>query len=206
LVSLVTELEAMLHTRNADAYLIGEYAEAFMAQHIDLCMSWYTKVEKARMAAYTLPQAMHCWVVDRDIPQSCRAFAMGLYLCLCTRGIETSLAAAPEFAEHVLKLANLRRRCLERTVYARFRDQRGILASSGANAEAYAFDSDRGPAVIVAAPGDAASISIEVDRGCFGQGVNGKGRVLRLDGSEEATVGDRRHFELKANEVAVWEV
>lgn len=204
-VSLVAEVRQMLHRNNPDAYIIGEMCEAFMAQHIDLWMSWYTEVSHALHAAYSIPQTMHSWVVDNNAAQASRAFAIGMYLCLCTRGNEGTLADVPEFGEHVSRLAALRRQCADRTVYGRFRDNQGIRVKSDGGAEAYAFDSAEGPAVIVTSPEESSSVTVEVDRDQFtNPGKPEEGRIVRLDGSEEVAAGDTRRFELAANDVAVW--
>jgi hypothetical protein len=203
--SLVKEVRERLQANDPDAYLIGEYCEAFMSRYIDLWMSWYREVGPARRAAYSIPRTMHSWVVDNDPAQASRAFALGMYLCLCTRGNEGTLADVPAFGEHVHKLATLRRRCADRTVHARFRDNRGLELRTGGAVEAYAFGGAEGPVVIVTAPGEAAAATVTVNREAFThRGNPDRGRILRLDGSESAVTGETRHFELAANDVAVW--
>jgi hypothetical protein len=204
-LSLVAEVRKMLHQHSPDAYLIGEYCEAFMAQHIDLWMSWYTHPDEARYAAYSIPQTVHSWVVDNNKGQASRAFAMGMALCLCTHGNESTLAAVPDFAEHVKRLAALRLLTASRIAHGRFRDNQGIELKTNGSAEAYAFDSPEGPAVIVAAPDEAAGATVTVERSAFVQpGTSDQGRILRLDGSQDEANGAEQHFELATAEVAVW--
>lgn len=203
-VSLVAEVRRMVHENDPGGYLIGEFCEAFMSQHIDLWMSWYTDVRQAMLAAYSIPQTMHSWVVDNDPGQASRAFAMGMYLCLCTRGNEATLADEPAFGEHVLRLANLRRKAADRTVHARFRDRQGIQVKADGPGEAYAFDGAAGPAVIATSPGQGGTITIEIDRSRFTGQREREARLLYLDGREEAVTGDRLRLDLPADDVVVW--
>lgn len=203
--SLVAAVRRRLHENNPNAYIIGEFCDVFMSQYIDLWMSWYREEAPALRAAYSIPQTMHSWVVDRDCAQATQAFAMGMYLCLCTRGNEATLVSAPDFGAHLLKLAQLRKRCAERTVHARFRDNRGIEVKTGGDVKAYAFDSKQGPAVIVAALNENASATVAVNRTNFSNFGNPEaGKIVHLNGQEEKTSGEEHHFELGKNEVAVW--
>jgi hypothetical protein len=204
-LSLVAEVRRMVHANRPEGYLIGEFCEAFMAQHIDLWMSWYTEIEQALLAAYSVPQTMHSWVVDNHPAQASRAFALGMYLCLCTQGNEATLAAAPAFGEHVLRLANLRRRTAERTVYARFRDNRGLALHADGPIIACTFEGAAGPAVIAAALGEAGRATLAVDRQRFhAPGDPAAGQLHGLDGTTRPVTGDQLTLELAANDVAVW--
>jgi len=101
--------------------------------------------KRARRAAYSIPNTMHSWVVDTNPAQAGRAFALGMYLCLCTHGNEATLAEEPVFGEYVHKLAKLRKRSADHTVHARFRDRQGIDVQVHGAGEAYAFDGPLGP-------------------------------------------------------------
>ncbi|MBN1558383.1 MAG: hypothetical protein JW951_09585, partial [Lentisphaerae bacterium] len=205
--SLVKEVGAILRGRDPNAFLVGEFCEAYMSQHIDLWMAWYTNIAEAKRAAYALPQTMHSWVVDSDAAQASHAFALGMQLCLCTHGNEATLADEPEFAEHVAALARLRKRCARRTVYSRFNYFRGLDTKGDDTIEAYSFDGPAGPAVIAAAVRGSGRARVSVDRGAFSHpGQTDGGRLCRLDGSEETTMGDAYDFNLKEKEVAVWEL
>ena len=130
----------------------------------------------------------------------------GLYLCLCTHGIEGTLDDEPAFAEHVAALARLRKKCAERTVHARFNHTRGIEVKTSNGLVAYSYDGEKGPAVIATAPGKAKRGTVTVNCDMFAARGKKAGIVHRLDGSSETVKGDTFTFDLKENEVAVWEL
>jgi hypothetical protein len=206
-VSLLDQVRRDLHLRDANAYMIGEYCEAFAAQHIDLWMSWYPTFPPAIRAAYALPQTMHSWVIDANPAQASHAFAAGMYFCLCTHGNEGILTDEPEFGEHVAALARLRQRCAARTVHSRFNDTLGLQVESDGPGLAYLFEGPEGLAVTMAALDGPAKIKVAVNRKSFAQpGREGEGRLCRLDGSRASTRGDEQVVELRPHEVAVWEL
>ena len=206
LVDLVAEARAILQENDPDALMIGEYCEAFASQHVDLWMAWYRQVDPARRAAYALPQTMHSWVVDSSPGEASHAFAMGMHLCLCTHGIEGTLADEPAFAEHVAALAALRQRTAGRTVMARFVDTRGLEVSASDGLAAYAFDGPEGPCVVAASTGPQGEVEIHLDRAAFASpGAPDNGRLCRLGGQDQPACGDSLRLTLGQNEVAVWE-
>ena len=102
---------------------------------------------------------MKSWVVDRDSTQASRAFAVGMQLCLCNRGNEGLLSETPEFAEHVSRLAKLRKQTADRTVHARFRDNQGLTVKTASEAGAYTFEGQdgKGPGTWEQGPGGTAT-------------------------------------------------
>jgi len=203
-VSLVKEVRQLLHQNDPEAYMIGEFCDIFGAQHIDLWMSWYTNVNELIRSCYSIPKTMQSWVVDVNPGQASHAFALGAYLCLCTHGNESTLADVPEFGEHVKKLAELRKKTAERTVYARFKHNRGINIDADNGILAYSFDSPKGPAVAIAATEGAGKAVLSVDRTRFSAPGAREGFLARLDGSKDTTSGHRLEVSLAQNEVAVW--
>lgn len=205
-VDLLGNVRALLLQADPEALMIGEFADVFAIPHIDLWMSWYRDFAPAMRAAYSLPQTMHSWVVDGDLSQASQAFAAGMYLCLCTHGMEGTLADEPELGRHVLSLAWLRKKTAARTVMGRFRGTRGIQVESDFGAVAYSYDSSSGPAVIAAAPKGDAKVRITLDRSAFtGRTLPGPAQLHRLDGSAAEVSGDTQEIVLKPNEVVVWE-
>ena len=179
-VSLVEEVEALIRENDPEAYLIGEFCDIFAAQHIDLWMAWYTNVQQLVRSRYSLPHPMQSWVVDTDAAQASHATALGAYLCLCTHGNEATLADEPEFAEHVKRLARLRRRTADRTVHARFKDTLGLTVDADEGIAAYSYDSASGPAVTIAATEGAGSGQVKIDRARFLAPGGKEGRLDRL--------------------------
>lgn len=205
-LDLLGNVRTLLLQADPEALMIGEFCDVFALPHVDLWMSWYRDFAPALRAAYALPQTMHSWVVDSDLGQASHAFAAGMYLCLCTHGMEATLAAEPELGRHVLALAWLRKKCAARTAMARFRGTRGIQVESDHGAVAYSYDSPTGPAVIVAAPKTDAKIRVTLDRAAFtGHSMPGPAHLHRLDGTASEVSGDTQEIVLKPNEVAVWE-
>ena len=205
--SLIKDVRRRLHEHRPDAFVMGEFCDVFGAQYIDMWMSWYCDFEQAVRTAYAFPQTMTSWVVDNDPAAASRAFAAGMYLCLCTRGMEGTLDDVPEFAAHVAKLAALRKKCAARTVHARFNHTRGITVQGDDHMVAYSYDGSQGPAVIIAAPGAAGRITVTVERKAFANpGTGNTGVIHRLDGSSQPLPDDCGSLELQENEVVVWEL
>lgn len=205
-VDLVSQVRKLLHQADPDALMIGEQCDIFASQWIDLWMAWYTDSGPAMRAAYSIPQTMHSWVVDTDPGQASLAFAMGMYLCLCTHGNEATLDAEPEFAAHVATLARLRKRCADRTVHARFNHTRGLDVSGDESLVAFRYDGPQGPCVIAAAPKTEGTFTVEVDRSGLENPVQSRGCLHHLSGKSEEVSGDRCSITLGRNDVAVWEV
>ena len=206
LQTLVKEVREILHQNNPDAFMIGELCDAYTAQHIDMWMRWWKSVVPATRAAYTIPQTMHSWVVDHDIERANHAFALGMYLCLCTHGGEKTLDDEPAFGEHVAALARLRKQCAERTVYSRFTDTRGIDIQTGDGIVAYGYEGEAGPSIIAASLEKAGQATVTVNREAFAHAGSKVGRMIRLDGSMKEVSGDAMTFDLERNDVVVWEL
>ncbi len=217
LMDIIREIRYMMHKNDPNAYMIGECCDPFMAQYIDMWMSWYSLGESALNVSYSVPQTTNSWVVanslTRDIggrmvtdalTQASFGFSAGLQLCLLLDGGEATLGDYPELGAHVKQLADLRQRTAERTTMARFRDNRGISVK-GDGLLAYSFDSAAGPAVAVTAMGDGSHGKVSVDRKAFtAPGNPDSGRICHLDGGATDTRGDECEFILKPNETAVW--
>ena len=205
-LELIAKVRKMLSENDPNSLMIGEACEVFASQSIDLWMSWYTGFKPLERIAYAFPYTMNSWVVDSNIAEASRAFALGLYLCLTTHGVEETLDAEPALGEHVRKLAALRKRCAQRTCFARFRHTCGLDLDLDDGVSAYAYNSTEGPAVIIAAGERGGSGKIEVDPNSFTTpGTKGPGTIFHLDGSQEnISKPAKLPVKLKPNEVVIW--
>ena len=189
---------------------MGEQCDVFGLEIIDQWMTWSWSSQDIAAAIrmhYSLPQTVFNCVIDREPGLASHAFAAGLNLFLMTKAGTGTLADAPEFAEHIRKLAQLRKRCAERTVHARFCDTLGLNIKTDDGVVAYSYESAPCPAVIIAAPEKAGTVQVSLDRASFiFTGAPGKGQVFRLDGATAKVSGDNQTFKLNKHEVLIWVV
>lgn len=207
-LELIREVRDKLRKNNPNAVILGEQCDVFGSEVIDQWMSWIWSdrdIESAVRIHYSLPQTVINCVVDREPGLASHAFAAGFHLFIMIKGGTGTLADAPEFAEHVKKLADLRKCCAARTVHARFNDAFGFVLESDDGIVAYSYDSPSGPAVIVAAPEKAGTARVTLDRAAFSHPGNpGSGQVIHLDGGVTRVSGDTVLFSLDKYEVRVW--
>jgi len=207
-LDLIRDVRQRLRKKNPRAIIMGEQCEIFATQIIDQWMCWVWSdrdIESAIRLHYSCPHTVINCVVDADCGLASHAFAAGLHLMLMTKGGFGYLADVPEFALHVRKLSDLRKRCAARTVHARFCESRGFQVESDDNIVAYSYESSEGPALILAAPEHSGRITVHIDRMFFSEpGSPGIGKIFRLDGSESEIKGDIQTFELDKHEVIVW--
>lgn len=206
-LELVGEVARKLRGRDPKALVIGEELCPYASQYIDLWMTWSyccaASTGRATMAHYSLPQTMLSFVVDTEPEQASRAFALGLYLCLCVHGNDAALDEEPALAEHVAKLAALRKLTAARTAAGRFMDTRGITVEASGEVLATTYDSPSGPAIVVAAPGAPARVSLSLDPEGFSAATEASS-LVRLGGEREPADGRRLELALDQDEVAVW--
>jgi len=202
------EAVEMVRKRDPDAYVIGETTDVFGSQYLDLAWNWAWASLAPEVMRYTIPETLHCWVVDHQPKALNRAFAMGFLAAFTTGMAEKSLAAYPEFGERVARLAALKKRCAEWIASGRFRDRIGIEATG---ATAYAYQTADCLAVALAdCDGRDGYAVIALDPAGHGRKVNGPGTLYRLDGSASPAgiplADGRIHLSapLGAYEAAVW--
>lgn len=154
--TLLERLRKELREVDSDAILIGEGAEVVTSQHLDLGWHWEFRekdgplqLPNPEVTRYTLPRLRFGLPLADDIPTANRWFALGLYLAVIPRGLESGkrLSDFPRFAEHLSRLAALRGRLERSLVHGTFVDDAGI-AAEGALAKVYATDDEL--AVVVA--------------------------------------------------------
>ncbi len=201
---------AAVRERDPRAYVIGEQCDLFAMAHINVNWSWGWSNLAPEVILYTLPEALLCWVVDRQPKELNRAFAMGCLAALTTGQAEESIAAYPEFGSRVRALAELRKRCAGYTVLARFRDILGIRAE---NALAYVYECDQGLGVVIAeVNGRVVEATVELDTSILGRSPKGRPTIHLMNGEDMEFSGTRKgdrltlKIDLQPLEVAVWTI
>jgi len=141
--------EAARIVRNGgpESYVMGEITDIFGMAHVNLIWNWSWSSMAPEVVRYTLPETLHCWVVDHQPEVLNRAFAMGFLAALTTGQAEMSLRAYPDFGRHVAQLSELRKRCADYVALARFRDTMGLSAE---NVLAYVYEGQAGLGVVMA--------------------------------------------------------
>jgi len=211
-VKLLSEVRKILHRNNPNSIMIGEYGEIFASQFIDVWMFWYGNYARKRYqlferVLYSLPQSIHSWVVDSDIYEANKGFSVGGWLCLTTHGCEETLEAEPVFAQHILKLANLRKKCAERISYGKFKHKIGLeTKSDNENILTFGYDSKKGPAVIVAAGEKGGKTKVNINPDFFNvKNEKEESTIFYLNGSEKKIKKTNKlEFRLKPYDVIVW--
>lgn len=209
LLELIGDVRQRIRKKNPEAVIMGEQCEVFASQIIDQWMCWVWSdrdIESGIRLHYACPHTVINCVVDSSPGLAAHAFAAGLHLMIMVRGGFGYLGDVPEFALYVKKLADLRKKCAERTVYARFCELQGFSVElNEGGIVAYSYESTKGPAMIFAAPERAGKITVHINRDYFvNQGKMDNGRIFKLDGSESMVTGDTHTFELDRYEVIVW--
>jgi hypothetical protein len=167
---MMKELKARLRQNDPQALLIGEGAEMRATQHYDLCWLWNvwgldsTFDYSIEMLRYSLPWVRIAIAIDDNIGLANRLFVMGIYLALFNRNWHCQTAKLsdwPEFAQHIKKLANLRKVLLDFLLDGRFMDDLGLRCKVG-YARVYER-ADRVAVVVAETEGKAQRTSIELD-------------------------------------------
>ena len=207
-LDLIRDVRKKLREKNPDAVIMGEQCDVFGSEIIDQWMTWIWSdqdIASAIRVHYSLPQTVINCVVDRKPGLASHAFAAGLHLLLMTYAGYGTLSDVPEFAEHIRKLAELRKRCANSTVHARFCDTLGLSIETEDKIVAYSYESESGPAVIIAAPEQAGKIQIHLDRTSFDSpGDIDNGQLFFLNGSVSKATGDSQEFKLDKHDVLIW--
>jgi hypothetical protein len=199
---------ALVRARNAAAYTIGENTDVFGMAEIDLSFCWVQPAPE--VIRYTLPEALQCWVVDRQPEILNRGFALGFLLALTTHELTQTLTEYPSLGRRVAQLARLKKRCAEFIVDGKFRDQTGLKIE---NAIAYVYDAPCGLAVIIAdVDNKSRRVQLTLDPKKLGKGEIGPSTLHHQNGSR-ARAGHRLRdgrvrleTKLSPLEVAVWTI
>jgi hypothetical protein len=201
---------AAVRAHDPEAYVLGENCDLFVLQHVNLTWNWEWAGLAPEVMSYTLPETIHCWVVDHQPRVLNRAFAMGFLMAFTTAQAEQSLGVYPEFGARVAQLGRLRNRCADFTARARFRDRIGLDVE---NTTAYVYTSGHGIGVVFAdTEEETQTVRLTLNPEQLGYGKAVPGTLFRQDGSA-APAGEplpdgriRLEMELPALEAAVWTV
>jgi hypothetical protein len=141
---------ARAQVRVPGGYVIGEEANLWDAQHIQLWWDWCWSRQNSELFRYTLPRSLQMWTIDPldHADQVNRAFAQGFLLNINVHAVEGCLLDVPDFAARVKQLADLRHATADVTMLATFRDRQGLLADTPDNTAVALYDA--GPALGIA--------------------------------------------------------
>jgi hypothetical protein len=178
--------------------------------HVNVSWNWSWSQLAPEVIRYTLPETLHCWVVDRQPEVLNRAFAMGFLIAFTTFQAEGTLADYPEFGRRVSELAALRKKCASLTSHARFMDGEGLRVEGGL---AYVYKGKTGLGVVFAeALGREGDVRAVLDPSSHGAKAVDGGELHFQDGRSKPAGrlrGDGQveiKFRLPALEVAIWTV
>jgi hypothetical protein len=126
LAELLPKTRTAIRETKRDGVMIGEWINDFTAQWLDSSWSW-RQTDFPEPVLYTLPWIMMSHEIDAlEYREVNKAFAYKLHLDMKIDGGDSPITKYPEFADHVRRLANLRRRVPDYYVFADFRDEEGI--------------------------------------------------------------------------------
>ncbi len=150
---LLSRTRRILREAHPDGVMISEALNDFTGQWCDSSWDWNILLPFPEPILYTLPWLMASHEVDAcEYAEVNKAFAYCMHLDMKIDGGDAPITKYPEFAAHVKRLAELRRRVKDYYVYADFRDQVGVVAQDAENAIAKVFhDRARGRVGIVVA-------------------------------------------------------
>jgi hypothetical protein len=134
------ELRAGMKLDNPAAVLIGEGWEILASQFLDSGWVWRMP-PNPEVLQYTLPWVINTSAVPIDIGLANKYVILGLRLAIVAGGLENgkNLSDFPEFAAHIRRLTEFRKRTEQLWVEGTFRDDIGLRAS-GAFAKVYETD------------------------------------------------------------------
>jgi len=134
------KLRAGMRADNPDVVLIGEGWEVLASQFLDSGWVWRMP-PNPEVLQYTLPWVINTSAVPVDIGLANKYVILGLRLAIVAGGLENgkNLSDFPEFAAHILRLADFRKKTEEFWVKGSFQDEIGLQAS-GAFAKVYQTD------------------------------------------------------------------
>jgi hypothetical protein len=125
---------------NAESVLIGEGWEILASQHLDSGWVWRMP-PNPEVLQYTLPWVINTSAVPVDMGLANKYVILGLRLAIVAGGLENgkSLSDFPEFAAHIRRLTDFRKKTEQFWFEGSFQDDIGLQAS-GAFAKVYQTD------------------------------------------------------------------
>ena len=177
------EATAMARKRDPEAYSIGEVPDLWNVQGVDVWWLWgWGCPYRPEVFLYVMPEMCLLWCTDEFQQEVLpKAFAMGAFFAIATRGMTGLLSDEPAFAERIARLAKLRKKTASFVSHGRFVDKRGLSVKGG---EGFVFLSDAGVAVTLANGKDEpAELVIELATGEVSDGRLERGTIHFEDGS-----------------------
>jgi len=145
------ESAKMARARDPEAYCVGEVPDIWNTQSIDAWWVWgwsNPNWPPPEVFMYLMPEVCYVWCTDEyQRPVLPKAFAMGAFLAIGTRGLTGLMSDEPVLAEQIARLAKLRKKTAPFVSHGRFVDNRGL---SVAGADGFVFVSKEGVAVTFA--------------------------------------------------------
>lgn len=167
---LMRDLKARMRQNDSQALLVGEGAEMRATQYYDLCWMWNvwgldnTTAYPVEILRYSMPWLRIAIALDDNFAVANKLFVLGIYLAFFNRNYHcetVKLSDWPEFAQHIKKLAKLRKAVLNFMVDGQFVDDLG-LQCKGAYAKVY--QRVDGLAVVVAeTTGQRQRVTVQLD-------------------------------------------
>ncbi len=202
----------MARARDPQAYSIGEVPDIWNTQSIDVWWVWGWNTPNwppPEVFMYLLPEVCFVWCTDEyQLPVLPKAFAMGSFLAIGTRGMTGLISDEPVLAGHIARLAELRRKTVPFVSRGRFVDNRGLQVDG---AEGFVFISKEGVAVTLAnGRPDATDATVRLRSAALTGKRLGAGQVYFENGTTEPAAPDQRgqewelHIKLDGCSAAVW--
>ena len=157
------EAADLARSRDPDSYSLGQKPDLWNTGGIDAFFNWdWERYYLAEVFLYVMPDLCIIWPTDENQrSRLSKAFAYGAFLAVATRDMTGLLSDEPEFANHVARLGELRRRTVDYVARGRFVDERGLRVSGGVGK---AFLSEQGAAVTLAnSKKEVAYVDLELD-------------------------------------------
>jgi hypothetical protein len=204
----------MTRERDPLAYSIGEVPDLWSTQYIDAWWAWGwggKDLPVPEVFMYLMPEVCYVWPTDEfQRPVLPKAFAMGAFLAIGTRGLTGLMSDEPDFADQISRLAKLRKRTAAFVSHGRFVDKRGLILNG---ADGYVFLSGGGLAVTLAnGTPDPVDVSVRLfpgkltDRAVASGQINYENGTTApadpIKGSEEW----RMHLSLGGHSSAIWTI
>ncbi len=161
------KLRAGMKADNTKAVLIGEGWEILASQFLDSGWVWRMP-PNPEVLQYTLPWVINTSAVPVDMGLANKYVILGLRLAIVAGGLENgkNLSDFPEFAAHIQRLTDFRKRTEQFWVEGTFQDDIGLHAS-GAFAKVY--QTDQRIAIMVAnSTEEASTLQFDLDGSRFG--------------------------------------
>jgi hypothetical protein len=173
----------LMRGRDPEAYVIGESPDIWNSRFLHMGWHWDWSVMRSEVFRYVLPESLQSWPIDglEHGHQVGKAFSQGFVLALYVGEMGKTLIDAPDFAQRVRRLADLRRRTAAFTMSGRFLDRAGLTVDADTSIAAHVYDGGDRLAVVIGETSEGASgggrAELRLDHGrararCSGRGAD----------------------------------